>query len=279
MKRLILLFLLSISCLGAFAADSPVLTAVQNNYNALDSLVKQQIAFLEPGDPGQDNKVWDFRKIQTVNKAYTLKYYLPDSTDMTGICGLEHDTHYYYRQQKDSLQATGYENSTTSMTYTQPELRMHFPFAYGDTLYSTFEGTGEYGHLLPLYVKGYTRVHADAEGILLLPGQETINKTLRVHTLRHYTEIGVDSVEMILDTYSWYATGSRYPVFESVRITIQKGANESTMFSTSFYYSPKKQPEQPQAAAVLPNDSINTSPMAASVMTEIQLFPNPVINE
>jgi hypothetical protein len=118
MKRFILPFLLSVPCLCTFAADPPVLTAAQNNYNAPDSLVKQQIAFLEPGDPGRDNKVWDFRKIKSVNEGYTLRYYIPDSTDMAGICGLEHDTHYYYRQQKDSLQATGYENSTTSMTYT-----------------------------------------------------------------------------------------------------------------------------------------------------------------
>jgi len=48
---------------------------------------------------------------------------------------------------------------------------------------------------------------ADAEGELMLPGFEKVKKALRIRTLRHYTETGKDSTEMILDTYAWYAAG------------------------------------------------------------------------
>jgi hypothetical protein len=200
---------------------------------------------------------------------------------------LEHNTRYYYRQQHDSLQTTGYENFTTFMEYKVPELRMHFPFVYGDTLFSIFEGKGEYCHRLPLAVKGYTRVIADAEGELKLPDFETVKKALRVRTLRHYTETGKDSLEMTLDTYSWYAAGIRYPVFESVKTTLSKkddkkdekgeSMSDTTVFTTSFYYPPEKQTTQIKTD---PIPALTNDPLlgAAAVFTEAQLMPNPVVD-
>jgi hypothetical protein len=224
--------------------------------------------------------------VQPVNENYSLEYFIPDSTDMTRLCGMEHNTRYYYRQQQDSLQASGYENSTTFMEYKVPELRMHFPFTYGDTLFSYFTGVGEYCHHLPLAVKGYTRVQADAEGDLKLPEFETVKKALRVRTLRHYTETGKDSVEMTLDTYSWYATGIRYPVFESIKTSISKkgdkkdekgeSLNDTTVFTTSFFYPPELQTSQVQTDPI-PPDSIDAKQGAAAVFTEAHLMPNPVL--
>jgi hypothetical protein len=207
---------------------------------------------------------------------------------MTRLCGMENNTRYYYRQQQDSLQATGYENSTTFMEYKVPELRMHFPFKYGDTLFSYFVGQGQYCHRLPLAVKGYTRVQADAEGELKLPEFETVKKALRVHTLRHYTETGKDSMEMTLDIYSWYAAGIRYPVFESVKSIVSrlmkkqkdsdtKNVKDTTIFTTSFYYPPEKQTSQIGTKPIPdgPKDGITG---AAAVFTEAQLMPNPVVD-
>ena len=197
------------------------LSTERNAYRAADQLVKQQVEYKDPGSSGK-NLTWDFRFLQPINEEYALNYFIPDSTNMMRLCGQEHNTRYYFRQQKDSLQAVGYENSTTYMEYPTPELRMHFPFAYGDTLFSYFVGKGQYCHRLELAVKGYTRIEADAEGELLLPKSETVKKAMRVRTLRHYTETGKDSVEMTLDTYSWYAAGIRYPVFESIKTTLSK---------------------------------------------------------
>ena len=209
------------ACLLSLAQTSQKLTTGCNAYRAADNIVKQQIEFKDPGSSGKD-LTWDFSSIQPINEEYSLTYFLPKKNDSIRICGREHNTRYYYRQQKDSLQAVGFENSTTFMEYKVPELRMRFPFVYGDTLFSTFEGTGEYSHRLPLTVKGYTRVIADAEGELKLPDFETVKKALRVRILRHYTETGKDSLEMTLDTYSWYAAGIRYPVFESIKTTLSK---------------------------------------------------------
>jgi len=286
MKKITLTLLLCYVCILAQAQTSQVLTNDRNAYRAADQLVKQQIEFKDPGSSGKALN-WDFSSVKPINEEYSLNYFIPDSTDMFRLCGMEHNTRYYFRQQKDSLQATGYENSTTFMEYKVPELRMHFPFAYGDTLFSYFEGVGEYCHFLPLAVKGYTRIMADAEGELKLPEFETVKKALRVRTLRHYTETGKDSLEMTLDTYSWYAAGIRYPVFESIKTTLSKKGDkkdetgesmkDTTVFTTSFYYPPEKQTSQVQTDPI-PEETKDALLGAAAVFTEAQLMPNPVVD-
>jgi len=278
--KCLVLWLASAVCLSSMAQS---LTTERNAYRAADRIVKQQVAYKDPGSSGK-GLIWDFSMLQPINEEYTLDYSIPDSTHMDILSGLEHRTHYYYRQRNDSLWATGFENYTTLMTYTTPELRMRFPFSYGDTLYSAFEGKGEYSHRLRLGVKGYTRIQADAAGELKLPDFETVKKALRVHTLRYYTETGKDSVEMSLDTYAWYAEGIRYPVFESIKTKLIKKPTETnvqtkdtTVFTTSFYYPPEKQSSQ-VATEVLPGTVAEAPTGAEAVFTEAQLTPNPVID-
>lgn len=254
-----------------------------NAYRAGDEILKQQVVFRDPGSSGKD-LIWDFRTLQPINQDYKLTYFLPDNTQTNRLCGMEHRTRYYYDQHNDSLWITGYENPTTYMEYLQPELRMKYPFVYGDTLHSHFEGKGEYGRRLKLTVKGNTRVEADAEGELILP-DETVKKALRIHTLRHYTETGRDSIEMQVDTYSWYATGTRYPVFESIKTSIMKSNADGTgyekdtvVFETSFYYPPSKQKLQNEEEDESDLLSVNEPEGIEAVFTEAELLPNPVVN-
>jgi hypothetical protein len=202
---------------------------------------------------------------------------------MDTLCGREHRTRYYYRLHNDSLWAIGFENSTTLMQYLKPELKMRFPLSYGDTLFSIFEGQGQYSHRMNLAVKGYTRVRADGRGELKLPESETVQNALRVHTLRYYTETGKDSVEMTFDTYAWYAEGIRYPVFESVKTTlirtsvdVEESKRDTTVFRTSFYYPPEMQLSQISTDSISqPNTALQG---AEAVFTEARIMPNPVVN-
>lgn len=257
------------------------LTTTNNNLRPDDRLVKQQVEYKDPGASGR-SLTWDFSMLQSINEDYALNYFIPDSAHMTRLCGQEHRTRYYYQIKNDSLLATGFENATTLMKYLKPELKMRYPFTYGDTLTSYFEGKGEYSHRMGIKVKGYTRVIADAEGDLKLPDFETVKRALRVHTLRHYTETGKDSTEMQLDTYAWYAEGIRYPVFESIKTSLIKksaagGEVDTTVFTTSFYYPPELQTAQiktdPESFTPPTGE-----PEGASVFTEATLQPNPVIN-
>jgi len=285
-KHFILPILLSFCTTAGWGQTSQTLIGSRNTYRADDKIVKQQVEFKDQGSSGR-GLFWDFQMVQPINEKYSLKYFLIQKTDTTRLCGMEHNTRYYYRQQRDSLQSVGYENSTTYMKYTVPELRMHFPVRYGDTIFSTFVGKGEYCHRIPLAVKGFTRVQVDAEGDLMLPEFKKVKKALRVRTFRHYTETGKDSVEMTLDTYSWYAAGTRYPVFESIKTTMSRkgdkkdaigeSMNDTTVFSTSFYYPPEEQATQVQTDSV-PVDKTEATQSIASVFTEAHYMPNPVLD-
>ena len=284
MKRIFILVFLTSSLI--LMAQNRRLTNAENAFGTADSIVKQQVEYKDPGSEGL-NLSWDFSILNPIKDKYILHYFLPNKNDVNHICGLEHKTRYYYYQTNDSLWSTGYENSTTYMEYTVPELRMRFPFAYGDTLYSNFEGKGEYCHRSTFNVKGYTRVKVDAEGVLTLPDGDKITQALRVHTTRKYTQTGKDSLEMKMDIYSWYAKGTRYPVFESIKsdVTKKKGTNskDSTIYTTSFYYPPIKQKDQLEKDELVSeatlkkglednSDSIGT----ANPLTSIQILPNPV---
>lgn len=286
MKKLTHLLFLSCVLMPIQAQNSHKLTLDRNAYRAADQMVKQQVEFKDPGSSGR-NLTWDFSMLQALNEEYKLDYFIPDSLQMNRLCGMEHNTRYYYLQQADSLWAVGFENSTTFMNYTKPELKLRFPFTYGDTLFSHFIGEGEYCHRDSLHLKGYTRVIADAEGELKLPQSESVKKALRLRTLRHYTETGKDSMEMTLDTYAWYAEGIRYPVFESVKTTLSKKGDkkdelgesmkDTTVFSTSFYYPPEKQVSQIQTDPI-PSTPADALTGAAAIFTEANWQPNPVVD-
>ena len=269
-------------CLSALA--QPAIKYDRHALRVGDYLTKQQVEYKDPGSNGR-NLIWDFRFLQPIDENYIVQY--SQAQDTSVICGLEHNTRYYYRQKADSLFALGYENNTTIMTYNKPELKLKFPFAYGDTLYSEFEGQGEYGRRLPLAVKGWTRVHADATGELLMP-DGTVNNAIRVHTLRHYTETKRSAAEITLDIYQWYACGVRYPVFESVKTIFHPvgnyqynneynhtSAGDSVVFTTSFYYPPELQLHFSEGEEESP---LKGDLGVFAVFTEANLQPNPVVS-
>ncbi len=280
-KHLLFLFLAAFCNQGTW---SQKLTAEGNSFLSGGHVMKQQVEHKEPGSTGR-SLLWDFRDLKPVNKEYVLDYFIPDSMRMDTICGLEHRTRYLYSRKNDCVRALGFKNATTRMEYSKPEMRLRFPFAYGDSLYSEFEGKGQYSHRLNLDVKGYTSVKADAEGDLEFPGSQIVKKALRLHTRRYYTETSKDSLEMTLDTYAWYAEGVRYPVFESVQTNLIRHTNgadaefsDTTVFSTSFHYPPEKQTSRTEdTSAEQPQPTI-TPIGAEAVFTEASITLNPVID-
>lgn len=287
--KLKLLLLLSIPLCFQFgyAQTSQRLSSERNYYRSGDKLVMQQVEYKDPGSKGKELS-WDFSSLQSIDEEYHRDYFRPDSLDHPELfCGLEHETRYYYKQQQDSVWATGFENSTTLMSYIQPELRIKYPFSYGDTLFSMFEGNGEYCHAIKLHVKGFSRSIADASGTLILP-DKTIKNALRVRTIRNYIETGKDSVEMTLDCYAWYSDGIRYPVFESVRTTLSKKGDkkdevgeslkDTTVYTTSYYYPPDMQEYQLDQIQVADNNNAGTDEIH-KVFTEGRYLPNPVVTD
>ena len=172
----VLLFTAGIAAVQVLSAIE--LTADSNRLEAGEAFVKMLVEYQEPGRAGTKCR-WDFRGMQILSEELPVEYFIPDSSHMDILCGREGRNRYYYRQGSDSLWCVGHENATFYIDYARPELLLRYPFAYGDSLTSRFEGAGRYGQRIPLFVGGTTTVTADAEGELRLPG-ETFGNALRV---------------------------------------------------------------------------------------------------
>ena len=270
----------------AFAIHASLLQAQQNPVISLyklinlphagDSIVKQQVDYIDPGMAGT-NITWNFRSVHPVNDYYNLRYQVI-SHDSKQIAGIEHGTVYNYLVNGDSLIHTGYENSTTIMKYITPEIRLKFPFRYGDIISSDFSGEGEYCHLTALHVSGRTTISADATGTLYTPLGLTFKNVLRVKSLREYFQTGIDSVSMKMESYAWYVPGNRYPVFETIKTATQKtGKRETEHKVASFFYPPS---DQAHLLADTSNwakqELIDKITGPDGLLTNVKLIPNPV---
>ncbi|NDW17921.1 T9SS C-terminal target domain-containing protein [Dysgonomonas sp. 216] len=210
--------------------------------------------------------------------SYTKPWMLNDSTYLlagdsivlnlqekeTVIVGIEHDTRYYYHIINDSLFLKGYENPKTKMINIRPEITKIFPEIYGKSYFKYYEGKGKYCDFLSLDVIGVQSQIVDASGMIILPNKDTLNNILRIKTNKKYIEklsplltsdeikdahlleidsiryyLSTDSETIEIETYQWYATGYRYPIFETTKSTTN---NEHTkeFFKLAFFYSPLK---------------------------------------
>jgi len=276
----------SIFCVLVIATGlrSQTLTVNNNAFIAGDVVVKQQVEYKDPLAFGH-GILWDFSALSPINTEYKVKYFYPDSTDLTLYCGQEPTARFYYRLRNDSLFATGFENSTSIMKYSKPELKLKFPMNYGDTLYSVFEGNGQYGRRVPMYVKGFTRVKYDADGTLFLPDFPNGVPAFRTHTLRYYTQATRNKIKMKIDTYSWYVAGTRYPVFESVKTSVitvttfdngSEQQKDTAIFQTSFYYPPNEQTGTGSGNGQNTDGQNQVLTGINAVFTEATYLPNPV---
>jgi hypothetical protein len=280
MKKLLLLLSATVLCLP-LSGQVLRLTASDNAFLMGDVVVKQQVEYRDAGSHGH-GIIWDFAFLQPINEQYEVKYFYPDSTDFSLICGREPSARFYYRLQNDTLKSVGFENNTSIMNYFLPEVKLKFPFNFGDTLRSNFAGAGQYGRRVNMSVSGYTSTIYDADGTLKIPDFPDGVPALRTHSQRFYTQATRDSLQMKIDTWSWYVAGTRYPVFESIQTSVVSNTtfangsqqqNDTAIFQTSFYYPPTQQTniyaEQNAENQIL--TGIN------AVFTEADWQPNPVV--
>jgi len=265
MKRTgIILFLAAPFFSSLFAQEK--VDAALNMFRANDTIVKRQVEYKDPGRAGE-SVLWDFGKLKPVNNRYTVLYSQTGDTDSL-LAGTEHQTRYYYALQND-----GYENPTTRISYETPELLLRFPMQYSDKAEGYYQGRGIYCDKLDIEAYGSYQTAADAYGMLILPGGDTLRHVLRVKTEKLVSEnilpvtdslriarTEVDSLQTAriaqqesiryrlerdsavtrVDTYRWYAAGYRYPVFETVRTGNARDDGKTDYFATAFYFPPEE---------------------------------------
>lgn len=276
MKQKYILPPLIIAC-GFFSALSSIRYDL-NHFRAGDHYTRQEMEYVQPGDTGI-NVLWNFQQLDVINEKHPVYTFLKTREDTCRFVVMEHLTRYHYLYREDTLWLTGFENKTVKMDFFGHEARLRFPFHYGDSLCSPFYGTGIYCQKIPLVAKGRTSVKADATGTLITPENDTLHHVIRVKQQRSYTETGHDSVNLKMETYSWYARGYRYPIFETVTITERHIDSTEVGFKNSFYYP---LPDMELIPEDILNEQLRQEDVPADSTEQVILncvtFPNPVRN-
>lgn len=238
----------------------PQLTPSCNLMRAGDKIIKQQVEYKDPGRSGE-NVLWDFSRQESIDDHYELRYYAYEDSLFVGQ---ENRTLYKYLLRTDSLFSSGFENRTTLIENSRPELLLIYPCQYGDRYESYFHGNGDYCDNLSITARGKSLTHADAFGIMILPSGDTLRHVLRLHQTRRIIHRMVphlltgpldsifnkdsidfhlltDSTYLQTDRYLWYADGYRYPVFETVETTTFAYQKAAGSYQTAFFYTPEDQ--------------------------------------
>lgn len=305
MKRVFSFILYWIIPLLAFSQHS--IESSLNMYRPGDVIVKQQVEYKDPGRQGE-NVLWDFSRLSTVNDEYELSYYTYNDTL---VIGAEHRTRYHYTLQNDSLLLLGFRNPTTVVDNSQPELLIRFPLAYGQESANCFYGHGKYGNRLELDMMGTVTTKADAYGMMIMPGGDTLRHVVRTRTLKLMAEdvqpvsqryaqkhagppyltqdsigyrLETDSVLFITETFRWYAHGYRYPVFETVRSWEQhRNFPDYEFLATAFFFPPNEHTyldDDEENVAILnaQHSTLNGETADPWEGLTYNIYPNPVKN-
>ena len=256
---------LSLAFIMAGTLSAQTLTPTANAPRTGDVLKKQQTEYVTTSGGGED-QVWNLSGIEVVNPRHKARILAKrDSADTMAdtVMTIESRMRRYTLQRGDSLLTTGTENTISLVRYQQPELSLRFPVSYGDSTASIFYGTAAWCERAYNRIYGESRVKADATGTLITPDGDTLRHVLRIHTHRvtgaRQLPIGTepdmralidslppftaDSARICLaadaarrmvteeDICQFYATGYRYPVFETRRtVDAQGGVTEEALY-------------------------------------------------
>ncbi len=301
-------------CIGLTAISSTVFsqTVLESKLNrprSGDNLWKQEVRFKDPGRSGK-NVLWDFSALEPVvhqenkqigsfdgvdwTKPVDISMYVKvvDEThrkvtffdsDPGIVSALDNGAIYRYNDRGDSILIWEYETPSTRISYDRPQTWMKFPFAYGDSFSSHYNGEGTLYEQTGMISSGILAVEADAYGMMILPDKDTLENVLRVRILQTHIDermpVGVlkekmeiqenslagkttekeadpvkafeltlakataseDKKPLYTETIRWYATGYRYPVFETIRSFTGESEKASLENSRAFFYHPEEQ--------------------------------------
>ena len=243
--------------------QAQVLTSSANAPREGDLLHMVQVVPLDVGEAGR-GRLWDFSDLPEMDGKLKVEYLLPSDTTDT-LMAIARRTRRYTLLRGDTLLSPGTENNQWLIRYTMPETLLCYPFTYVDSLAAPFHGTSQYCERTYAQVYGLSSVKADASGVMVTPGGDTLRHVLRLHVLRtegtqplpvhprpamealldSLPSFTADSVYARLqrgnetrttDTYHFYAEGYRYPV-----LTVTATDHGGTSSTEAFYLSPRAQ--------------------------------------
>ncbi|MCX6242598.1 MAG: T9SS type A sorting domain-containing protein [Bacteroidetes bacterium] len=226
---------ISLSVLALFiAVISLSQTTITFKNNALltgDINSSQEIQYVLPGDSGP-NQIWDFSKIQfTGTTSQSSVTPVPSKTlnsfNASNVVLKESDKDYYFTITDALFEENGYISKDITLNYSDPVLKMKYPFSYGDQFTDRWAGSALFQNVTKIDLSGDFSVSADAYGTLILPNQ-VLKNTLRVRTEKNSVEINpCSTVESQTIRYFWYAQQYRYPVLIITTTQVKTSGKDS----------------------------------------------------
>ncbi|MCP9612906.1 T9SS type A sorting domain-containing protein [Coprobacter tertius] len=306
---LVFLFLLSSSILSG-----QLCLTRQYNQPRVGDVLKWTRTTYQPADSTGKDCVWDFSKVKAGGPVESVSYGF-DVRDGS-IVKEAFSTRFYYHDEGDTVFLKGYENESSIVRHVFPRPLFCYPFAYGDSVSGYLYTRGKYCDRLSLEQLGTGHTVVDGEGILILPGKDTLRHVLQITTTERYVQDATpitasyylpdslriphvkdsiayrlvnDSSVIELRVTSWYARGYRYPLFESYENLILTPDTSYVMNRFSLYcsldsmesyvgYDPEN--EWLLAEGEDENPREETKPeISWKERLELKIYPNPVRDE
>lgn len=225
--------------------------------------------YVEPGLEG-NNVVWDFSSLELTNNFVGVldnpALSKGAATFTNSNVALEEFGNFFYFNANDQrIEQHGFMsgNGNIYIVYNVPFVKMRYPFAFGSTYSGPFGGYYLHNGNRIGDIEGTYTVTGDGMGKLLLPGNVSYNKALRVKEVKTFIQSMNGTNYQFEDvTYRWYVEGHRYPLLVLIKSTTQytNGKNHS---STRAAYNP----------VILQNNPLVTNNLAN--VSSISAYPNP----
>lgn len=269
--------LMSMLLFSQIATAQFILTEENNKPLIGDKIERNEVTGLYCDGYGE-NVIWDFTDCDVLENVFPLRF----SFDSLAFKSLESGLRKSYRQVGDSLQVYAYRSNVESVNYTRPQLVLSYPFGFGDSISSSFEGKGTFGDIYDLSQYGTKTIVADAQGSILLPNNRALTNILRVHsiTFRNVLLEGlapnlIDSAKVkqeVEDEYFWYVKGCRYPVFEYHIGTSYSDGNQIASLIKAYGYLPDSVMSKTVSASEIVWES-DRKPQSDKELIDATIFP------
>jgi hypothetical protein len=197
-------------------------TYQDNSLRICDSNTYREIRFSDPGQAGP-GQIWDFSRIQDAEKSVVSNIQCAEIPKMNGVNDYtllldENGYEYFISSSERDLVEQGYVNKEQKLvlSYSDPVVKMKYPFVYGDQFTDHFKGVALYNEASSIDLMGDITVSADGYGTLILPDR-VIEGALRVKSVKKGLQVNTCGTnDFTITKYSWYASGFRYPVLNLI---------------------------------------------------------------
>lgn len=222
-------------------------------------------------NPGSDgpNITWDFSALHDKSTLTSYMYSAHSTTNSVDIPQAntvleEFGTKFYFKASDGIIEQYGTVTKNNTLTiYSNPFVKMIFPFNYGDTYAGDFAGTVYGKNNYQANFTGTYKLKADAFGTLILPGNITYTNVFRIKTVREQCYSKNSSCNCATISYKWYARDVRYPLLTIIQTKTSKGVKT---IRTAYYAKSGNHSEI---------EIINEPKKLIAENLEAKIYPNP----